>query len=128
MIPAHSTGWPASETDPICCDPGRTYGWWVGGNLGDTLFSAGVGPNVARTASWSAANARLYGAASEHPGGVNVGFADGSVRWIADGIDSWEMDPISGDPVGSNREADTYVSILPPSGPWQRLATPAGND
>jgi prepilin-type N-terminal cleavage/methylation domain-containing protein/prepilin-type processing-associated H-X9-DG protein len=108
--------------------PTRTYGWWVGGNLGDTLFSAGVGPNVARTSSWSAVNARLYGAASEHPGGLNAAMADGSVRWIADGIDSWGMDPISGDPAGAVRESDTYVSNLPTPGLWQRMATRAGND
>ena len=32
--------------------------------------------------------------ASRHPGGVNCGFADGSVRFIKGSIDSWIVDPI----------------------------------
>ena len=35
-------------------------------------------------------------ASSFHPGGVNVAFVDGSVRFLKDTIDSWTNDPKTG--------------------------------
>jgi prepilin-type processing-associated H-X9-DG protein len=64
--------------------------------------------------------------ASRHPGGVNAGFADGSVRFIKDSIDSWQMDP-QGNRTSVSYAADTYPSFVPGQkiGVWQALSTRA---
>ena len=45
----------------------------------------------------------MNGASSFHPGGVNVGFVDGSVRFIKESISSWQFDPTHGFPMGVTR-------------------------
>jgi prepilin-type processing-associated H-X9-DG protein len=75
---------------------------------------------------------------SLHPGGVNVSFADGSVKFIKDTIDSWAINPATSDPAirsrttsqnSSNPEAARFVivingvhgvamSCLKANGPW----------
>ncbi|QEH38179.1 Type II secretion system protein G precursor [Aquisphaera giovannonii] len=76
---------------------------------------------------------------SFHPGGVNVAFADGSVRYIKDTIDSWTIAPpaSNGLPVGANPEM--YSNVGPGDygftlqngaymGVWQKLSTRNGGE
>jgi prepilin-type N-terminal cleavage/methylation domain-containing protein/prepilin-type processing-associated H-X9-DG protein len=73
-------------------------------------------------------------AASMHPGGVNCGFADGSVRFIKDTIGSWPTNGQNGSGYGPRLFID--LSILPgpdvvsliPLGTWQKLGTRSGNE
>jgi prepilin-type processing-associated H-X9-DG protein len=38
----------------------------------------------------------IDGPSSFHPSGANFAFADGSVRFLRDGIESWQVDPVAG--------------------------------
>jgi prepilin-type processing-associated H-X9-DG protein len=63
--------------------------------------------------------------ASNHPGGVNVGFADGSVHFIKNSISSWNSLGITRAPLnGAN-------CVIPPGtvpGVWQSLSTINGGE
>ena len=64
-------------------------------------------------------------ASSYHPGGVNVGFADGSVRFLKDSVASWPAPPASMVPVGR-----TGYTITPniQYGVYQALSTINGGE
>ncbi len=73
-------------------------GWrWGQGVTGFSMFNTIQTPNDHRypfggcrfngMPDWNMDNGFVYGASSNHPGGVNVLFADGGVRFIKDGID-----------------------------------------
>jgi len=74
------------------------WNWWTSGNWGDCMFSTRYPQNPQRRTL--AANQSdpvggvlgiIYAASSMHPGGVNYTMMDGSVRFISDSVDSWEL-------------------------------------
>ena len=117
--------------------------WWMAGNYGDTMLNAMYPPNTKVPSSTIDVNANkasnTYGiyrmaASSNHPGGVNYAFADGSVRFIKDSIDSWPLDGTTSAPTSIQLTPLSapfgVFSILPGSkvGVYQALATIRGGE
>ena len=117
-----------SLLDGTISDYSARHGWYVTGNWGDTIASNMYPPNLSRVVAAAALDAQTYSPSSSHPGGINALFGDGSVRFISDSIQSWAIDPESGDPVGSTRSGPGSWSNLPPFGVWQQLSTRSGQE
>ena len=75
------------------------HNWWFSGDYGDTLFTSfypinpqskvGVVPTVIN--NYTPVDDIVLSASSYHPGGANFAFADGSVHFIKETIQSWQL-------------------------------------
>ena len=71
------------------------------------------------------------GASSFHPGGANVAFCDGSVRFLKDTVDSWAIDPATADPIGVSYNGSSRLYVIAPGskiGVYQALSTRNGGE
>lgn len=91
-------------------------GWWFAGDWGDTMMTAYYPPNVYKKFALGAFEPWMWSASSQHPGGVNALMGDGSVRFIKDSIESWQINPVLG----------SQTDPRSPAGVWQALG--ARND
>ena len=115
------------------------YHYWNDGDPGTTVFEARFPPNAQKyyaglPSYWSINNAKSF-----HPGGINVGFCDGSVRFIKDTIDSWAIAPPAKNGLPTGATAERYSSVGPGDygfdlstvskfGVWQKLSTRRGGE
>ena len=104
------------------------HGWYVSGNWGDTLMTTSSPPNPVDRIGRNATIPLVTAGSSGHPGGLNVLMGDGSVRFINDSVDSWAVDPLSGNPIGAKQAPDGSWTNLPRPGIWQNLATRSGGE
>jgi prepilin-type N-terminal cleavage/methylation domain-containing protein/prepilin-type processing-associated H-X9-DG protein len=93
---------------------------WCDGQAERVAFSTVIGPNGPACANDDNVNADSNGSvlppASRHPGGVMVGMADASVRFISNGINT------------GNLAAPAVLSGPSPYGVWGALGSMAGGD
>jgi prepilin-type N-terminal cleavage/methylation domain-containing protein/prepilin-type processing-associated H-X9-DG protein len=103
------------------------FNWWGDAVSGDTLFDTLYPcnafrkiPNVYQEYDYS----WVEGVSSYHPGGANFSFADGSVHFIKDSIQSWPFNPSTGYPVGVTDNSGVFTLVAGTQmGVYQKLST-----
>jgi prepilin-type N-terminal cleavage/methylation domain-containing protein/prepilin-type processing-associated H-X9-DG protein len=111
----------------------QCWNWWTSGNLGDTMYTHFYPINLQKKdpnfAGNDQAGAFVNSASSFHPGGVNVAFLDGTVRFVKESVDSWTFNPATGLPKGVTFAgaggSDTPFALATGSkvGVWQALGS-----
>jgi prepilin-type N-terminal cleavage/methylation domain-containing protein/prepilin-type processing-associated H-X9-DG protein len=132
---AHGKFSQAGCTSGGSCD-WECSGWWADGDFGSSTISSYYPPNLAipatyyATGTWGtscdADNIPTLMSASYHPGGVNCGFADGSVHFIKSSISSWNSLSITRVTAASG--ATCVVPAGTQQGVWQSLSTINGGE
>jgi prepilin-type processing-associated H-X9-DG protein len=107
-------------------DDRKWNGWWASGYPTDTMFTTYVKINAARhvpVINNTPDFARVVGCSSSlHRQGANFCFADGSVSFLSENIDSWDLSNAEIQDLWDNNR------LTQPYGVYQKLSTRRGKD
>ena len=112
----------------------NNFSWWADAVTADTLFTTFYPLNPFNKVKLGNGNDYsddwVEPASSFHPGGANFAFADGSVRFIKDTVQSWPVNPNGGNPngVSENTGIYSYDSTKIQPGVYQKLSTRSGGE
>jgi prepilin-type processing-associated H-X9-DG protein len=115
--PTNCLAFVAGDTyNPPTGDQGWRGGGWCLGAMAHSGFNTVLPPNGPSCNNWRTTDDGFYSAQSYHPGGVTVGLADGSVRFINETVDTGNL-------------SLTHPGTGPsPYGVWGTLGSRAGGE
>jgi len=115
-----------TPSDSLC------YNWWGDAVGSDTLFSTMYPMNAFKKIPRQVeeySNAWIESASSFHPGGANFAYADGSVHFLKDSINSWPFNPTTGFPTGVTDTNGVFTMVAGTQrGVYQCLSTKSGGE
>jgi prepilin-type N-terminal cleavage/methylation domain-containing protein/prepilin-type processing-associated H-X9-DG protein len=115
-----------TASDSMC------FNWWGDAVSGDSLFSTLYPINAYKKiprVSEEYDDAWVESASSFHPGGANFAYADGSVHFLKESINSWPFNPATGFPTGVTDTGGIFT-LAPGTqrGVYQALSTRNGSE
>jgi prepilin-type N-terminal cleavage/methylation domain-containing protein/prepilin-type processing-associated H-X9-DG protein len=113
-------------------DADRPWWHWWPSHTGDTGVATwfGINPHRKHRDAPFAWWATIISLSSFHPGGANVAMTDGSVKFLKETIDTWPIDPVTGD-AGAYLDLEHKCIVYNPGvrlGVLQALSTRRNNE
>jgi prepilin-type processing-associated H-X9-DG protein len=125
----HAVSLLTDDTERIAEGP-QWAGGWYGSSICTSFYPINPQAKVSDQYGDGLCRAFIGAVSSRHPGGANAAFADGSVKFIRDTIDSWTVDQATATPLGLVRDNSGLFQLAPETRfhVWQVLTTRAGNE